>query len=101
PRQDDAEPAETNWQTAKMAHIRIHRLPAGDGEEDRTEHGKRNARWRLNEVGQRVMRAHCAQDFRGARYSSQTEQANRDEPQQHYRTKNIGYEHRPLSLDQE
>ena len=34
-----------------MAHIRIHRLAAGDGEEGRAEHGETDARSRMKQVG--------------------------------------------------
>ena len=35
------------------------------------------------------------------RDGAQSEQANGDEPQQHHRTKDVGNERRPFSLDQE
>ena len=53
-----------------MAHIRIHCLPAGDGEEDRAEHGEPDARRGMNEVSEGMMRTDRAEDFRSARDSA-------------------------------
>ena len=56
-RQDNSKPAKTDRQAAKMAHIRVHCFPTGNGEEDRAEHGERDPRRSLGEVRQGMMRA--------------------------------------------
>src|SRR6202049_2268204 len=62
--QDEREPAEADRQAPEMAHIRIHRLSAGDREKGGAEHGETDARARMEQVDQRMMRAERAQDLR-------------------------------------
>ncbi len=99
--QDNREPAEADRQAAEMAHIRIHRLGAGDREKGGAEHGKTDARSRIEQVDQRMMRAQCAQDLRCANDPAQAEHADREEPDQHDRPENVADERGSLALNQE
>jgi len=81
-----------------MAHIRIRRLTAGDGEEDRAEHREPDSRRGLSQVSHGMMRADRGEDFRSAHDSKQAEDADGDEPQQHHRTKDVGNERRAFAL---
>ena len=100
-RQDDGEPAEADRQAAEMAHIRIHRLGAGDGEEGGAEHGETDARRRMEQVDQRMMRAECAQDAGCRNDAAQAEHADGDKPDQHHRPEDVADERGSLALDQE
>ena len=62
--QDDGEPAEADRQPAEMAHIGIHRLAAGDGQEGGAEHGETDAGSRMDEVAQRAERADARPGWR-------------------------------------
>ena len=55
--QDDGEPAEPDRGPTEMAHVGIHGLTAGDGQEGGTEHGKTDGWFRVDEVAQRTKRA--------------------------------------------
>ena len=52
-RQHDGEPSELDRPSAEMAHIRIHRLGAGERQEGGAEHGKGDAGSGMNQVRQR------------------------------------------------
>src|SRR5260370_16706789 len=84
-----------------MAHIRIHRLSAGDREKGGAEHGKTDARSRMEQIDQRMMWAECAQDLRCGNDPAQAEHADRDKPDQHYRPEDVADEPRSLALNQE
>src|ERR1700738_3892178 len=71
--QNNAEPAEADRQSAQMAHIRLHRLTAGDGEEDRAEHREPDSRRGLSQVSPGMMRADRGEDFRSAHDSKHAE----------------------------
>src|SRR5580704_6989553 len=99
--QDDREPAEADRQAAEMAHIRIHRLSAGDREKGGAEHGESDARSRMEQVDQGMMRAQCAQYLRCDNDPAQAEHADDEEPYQHYRPEDVADKRRSLALHQE
>ena len=85
--QDDGEPAEADRQAAEMAHIRIHRLAAGDGQEGGPEHRESRCPAR-HEPGRSTacMRTERRRGCAGARtMPPHAEQADGDEPDQHHR----------------
>ena len=84
-----------------MAHIRIHRLGAGQCQEGGAEHGETDARSRMEQIDQRVMRAECAQNAGSPNDAAQAEQADGDEPDQHHRPEDVADERGPFALDQE
>ena len=53
-RQHDAKPGEPDRSAAEMAHVGIHRLAAGHGQECCAEHRKADQRRRLQEIAERV-----------------------------------------------
>jgi len=83
------------------AHIRIHRLPSGDSEEDRAEHRESNGRRRMNQIDQSAVRTDCLENRRFRNDPAQAEDADRKKPQQHQRPEDVADEGGALALDQE
>ena len=84
-----------------MAHVGIHGLTAGDGQEGGTEHGKTDGRSRVDEVAQRAERAERSQDGGCTENPKQAEDADDGEPQQHRRPEDLADETGALALNEE
>ena len=84
-----------------MAHIGVHRLASGDGEEDRAEHCKSNAGRGMDQIDQCTVGTDRLEDRRGRDDPPDAEDADHDEPQQHQGPKDITDERGALSLNEE
>ena len=84
-----------------MAHIRIHRLGAGEGEEGGAEHGEGDAGSCMNQIDNGIVRADGGQDAWCPHDTEQAKQADHDKPHQHHRSEDVADEIGSLALDQE
>ena len=85
----------------EMAHVGIHGLTAGDGQEGGAEHGKTDGRFRVDEVAQRAERAKRSQDGGCTKNPEEAEDADDGEPQQHRWPENLADETGALALNKE
>ncbi len=83
-----------------MTHVRVERLGAGDGKQDRTEDNKRSKAVAGDEV-QRIARIESLQDRRRFGDVPDTVDAQRHEPQGAYRPEEQAHDAGPIVLDRE
>ncbi len=99
--QHDREPGQPNGPAAEVAHVGIHRLAAGHGQEYRAQDGEAG-RWRcVQEVGQGVKRADGGEHLRLARDTAEAEDGEHHEPGEHHRSEDAADEPCPAPLHEE